>query len=106
MRSTECDPLSIRTPPRLTAGSDFHREDSAKRAVNALSSRVTHPRLPCRILANGRAGHDPAPLALLERLGVRLGDAPCPHQAESDLVIHHGGYLVSCSTASRTESAM
>ena len=61
---------------------------------------------PGRILANVRDGHDPAALAVLERLGVRLGDAPCPHQAESDLVIHHGGYLVSCSTASLTESAM
>ena len=46
MRSTECDPLSIRTPPPLTAGSEFHLEDMSTRAVNAFSNRMISPRMP------------------------------------------------------------
>ena len=44
--STECVPLSIRTPPPLIAGSEFQRFDISIFDVNAFSNSRMSPRTP------------------------------------------------------------
>ena len=46
MMSTECVPLSTRTPPPLTRGSEFQRDDMSTREVNAFSNSTISPRAP------------------------------------------------------------
>ena len=46
MMSTECVPLSMSTPPPLTAGSEFQRLDIFARDAKTFSNRMMSPRIP------------------------------------------------------------